>query len=173
MVDLAQLVNESLLRHGVEAGFDPGRVQWSKWFRLEGSFSVLPAPSKPGLFALAEELFAPGDVTGSGKRMLALFEVTEADDLGMGLGRLFLPRAPQRERLEGGKCFARYAVIEDGLQRQAAHSAFQTWLSGSAEAASGVAGTVPNSHIPEASPAPGSSNNKARNGPPEAFYSGF
>jgi len=173
MVDLAQLVNDSLRRHGVEASFDPGRVQWSKWFRIEDSFSVLLAPSKPGLFALAEELIAPGDVAaGSGKRMLALFEVAQTDDLGMALGRLFLPRAPQRERLESGRCFARYAVIEDEAQRESAHAAFQVWLSNSAEAASGVAGVVLNPLIPEASPAPGSSNNKARNGPPEAFSSG-
>ncbi len=168
MVDLAQLVNESMVRHGVEASFDPGRVQWSKWFRIQDSFRVLLAPSKPGLFALAEEWIAPV----GGKRMLALFEVAQTDDLGMALGRLFLPGAPQRERLEGGKCFARYAVIEDGAQRESAYAAFQVWLSGSVEAASGVAGAVPNSFIPEASPAPGSSNNKARNGPPEAFFAG-
>ncbi len=174
MVDLAQLVNESLVRHGVEASFDPGRVQWSRWFRIEDSRSVLLAPGKPGLFALAEELTALGDATtGGGKRMLALLEIAKADDLGMALGRLFLPRSPQRERLEGGKCFARYAVIEDGAQRESAHAAFQAWLSGSVEAVSGIAGVAPNPLIPEASPAPGSSNNRARNGPPEAFSSGF
>ena len=45
--------------------------------------------------------------------MLALFQISETDDLGMALGRLFLPGSPQRERLAGGRCFARYAVIED------------------------------------------------------------
>jgi len=192
MVDLAQLVNESLIRHGVEANFDPRRVQWSKWFRIEDSFSVLRVPSKPGLFALAEELISPGlvaDLRGlsesrdshpepsdgsvhAGKRMLALFEVSQTDDLGMALGRLFLPHGLQRERLEAGKCFARYAVVDDAQQRQSAYAAFQVWLSGSAEAASGIAGLAPNPLIPEASPASGSSNNRARNGPPEAFFLG-
>jgi hypothetical protein len=109
---------------------------------------------------------------GSGKRMLALFEIAKTDDLGMALGRLFLPGALQRERLESGRCFARYAVVEDELQRESAHAAFQLWLSGSAEAASGVAGIVPNLSIPEASPPSGSSNNQARNGPQWPFPSG-
>ena len=45
--------------------------------------------------------------------MLALFQISETDDLGMALGRLFLPGAPEGERLAAGRCFARYAVIED------------------------------------------------------------
>jgi hypothetical protein len=184
MVDLAQLVNESLVRHGVETNFDPRRVQWSKWFRIEDSFSVLLVPAKPGLFALAEEVAAfggafeagvkpqQGDGSAAGRRMLALFEVSQTDDLGMSLGRLFLPGGLQRERLETGKCFVRYAVVDDAQQRQSAYAAFQAWLSGSAEAASGIAGVAPNLSIAEASPASGSSNNKARNGPPEAFFLG-
>ncbi len=66
--------------------------------------------SKPGIFALGEEIVAPA--TG-GKRMLGLFQISETDDLGMALGRMFLPGSPHRERLAAGRCFARYAVIED------------------------------------------------------------
>ena len=47
----------------------------------------------------------------------------------MALGRLFLPGSPQRERLWSGRCFARYAVIEDESQRHAAYAALQRWLS--------------------------------------------
>ena len=82
--------------------------------------------SKPGIFALGEEIVAPA--TG-GKRMLGLFQVSETDDLGMALGRMFLPGSPQRERLAAGRCFARYAVIEDATQRHAAYAALQRWLS--------------------------------------------
>ena len=57
--------------------------------------------------------------------MLALFQISETDDLGMALGRLFLPGSPQRERLAAGRCFARYAVIEDATQRHAAYAALQ------------------------------------------------
>ena len=65
--------------------------------------------------------------------MLALFQISETDDLGMALGRLFLPGSPQRERLWAGRCFARYAVIEDESQRHAAYTALQRWLTETAE----------------------------------------
>ena len=45
--------------------------------------------------------------------MLALFQISEANDLGMALGRLFLSGNPARERLASGRCFARYVVVED------------------------------------------------------------
>ncbi len=174
MVGLAQLVNDSLARHGIETNLDPRRVEWSKWFRVEDSFSVLLAPSKPGLFALAEEMIAPGETAlGGGKRMLALFRVSETEDIGMSLGRLFLPGTPLRERLDSGKCFARFSVIEDDRQRELAHKAFQQWLSSSAEAASGLAGGASPPLLLEASPASATSNNQARNGPPGPFPSGF
>ena len=41
MENIAQMVDESLARHGVEPTFDHLRLQWSKWFRCDSSFSVL------------------------------------------------------------------------------------------------------------------------------------
>jgi hypothetical protein len=173
MLSLAQLVNDSLARHGVATDLDPRRIPWSPWSRMEGSFSVLLVPSQPGLFALGEEVIAPGEpIVLGGKRMLALFEITETEDLGMALGRCFLPRAPQSERLTAGKCFMRYAVIEDQQQRLAAYAAFRNWFSSSAEAATGVTAGGPPPLILEASPASRSSNNQARNGPQWPFPSG-
>lgn len=171
MVGLAQLVNESLARHGVEASLDPRRLQWSKWFHCDDSFSVVHAPSKPGLLALAEEVVAPGELAAEGgKRMLALFQISEADDVGMALGRLFLPGSPDRKRFANGRCFARYAVIEDAGQRQSAHTALQQWMAVSAESVTGPA--------PEP-PATGSlqcnetSDDQARIGTPSPLPSGF
>src|SRR5271170_3356692 len=139
MEGLAHLVAESLVRHGFEPTFDHRRLQWSNWFRCQDSFSLVLAPCKPGLFALGEEVIAPGAMAvGEGKRMLALFQISEADDLGMALGRLFLSRNPERERLTNGRCFARYVVIEDVAQRRTAYAALQRWMASSAEAASGV-----------------------------------
>ena len=139
MEGLASLVAESLARNGFETTLDHRRLQWSRWFRCESSFSFLLVPSKPGLFALAEELIAPGELPVAGsKRMLALYQVAEAGDLGMALGRLFLPGNPERERVANGRCFARFVVIEDAVQRRAAHAAFQQWLASSAETASGL-----------------------------------
>jgi hypothetical protein len=173
MVGLAQLVNESLARYGVETTLDHRRLNWSKWFRCESSFSVLLAPSQPGLFALGEEVIAPGEVSATaGKRMLALFQVTETDDLGMALGRLFLPGSPERERLASGRCFARYAVVEDPAQRKSAHAAFQLWLVASSDTASGLA----ESQVFAAdAPAPMKSSNKeeVQIGVPAPLPSGF
>jgi hypothetical protein len=126
MESLTHLVSESLARNGYETSLDHRRLEWSKWFRCESSFSVLLAPSKPGLFALGEEIIAPGETAATGgKRMLALFRIAEAEDLGMALGHLFLPGNPEREKLSAGHCFVRYAVIEDAAQRQSAHLALQ------------------------------------------------
>jgi hypothetical protein len=138
MEGLARLVTESLARHGFETTLDPRRLQWSKWFRCEDSFGLLLVPGKAGLFALAEEMIAAGEIPATGgKRMLALYQVSQAEDLGMALGRLFLPGSPERERFASGRCFARYAVIEDAVQRQSAHTALLQWLASAAEAASG------------------------------------
>jgi hypothetical protein len=136
MENISQLVESSLARHGVTANFDHLRLQWSNWFRCKSSFSVLLAPAKPGIFALGEEIVP--SVGAASKRMLALFEISETDDLGMTLGRLFLPGNPLRERLTTGRCFARYAVVEDPNQRRIASEVFQRWMQESSETASGI-----------------------------------
>lgn len=160
MENISQIVNESLARHGVAPGFDYLRLQWSRWCRCDSSFSVLLVPAKPGIFALAEEIIPPAgpdprwveqglqpcindaqtnaalaaEVPLRAKRMLAVFHIAETADLGMTLGRLFLPGNLLREKLETGKCFARFTVIEDSAERSAAHEIFQRWLRDSAEA---------------------------------------
>ena len=144
MEGLARLVTESLARNGVETPLDHRRLQWSRWLRCQSSFSTLLVPSKAGLFALGQEVIAPGELpVAGGKRVLALFRISEAEDLGMALGRLFLPGTPDRDRIADSRCFVRYAVIEDDVQRRAAHSALQQWLTSSAETASGVASGLP------------------------------
>ncbi len=180
MEGLARLVSESLARHGFETALDHRRLQWSKWFRCESSFSPLLVPSKSGLFALGEEMIRPGEtpVVG-GKRMLALFQISEAEDLGMALGRLFLPGSPQRERLAGGRCFARYAVIQDAQQRRSALAAFQQWLASSVETASGVGGDMPMQPEPLAAASSqavaleSEESERARVRPPAPLPSGF
>jgi hypothetical protein len=170
MESLTRLVTESLARNGVETPLDHRRLQWSRWLRCESSFSTLLIPSKPGLFALGQEVIAPGElpVTG-GKRMLALFRVSETEDLGMTLGRLFLPGAPDRDRFAAGNCFVRYAVIEDVVQRTAAHSALQQWLASSAETVSGVAFDLP----AQSAEMEQKESSQSNIGPPAPLPSGF
>jgi len=140
MEGLARIVTESLARHNFEPVLDHRRLRWSRWFRCEDSFSVLLVPSKPGLFALAEEMIGPGETGATGgKRMLALFEVGEATDLGMKLGRMFLPGNPLRERFASGSCFARYVQIDDPEQRQSALATLQHWMASVGDGPSGNA----------------------------------
>ena len=56
MEALTRLVSESLARHGFDRPLDYRRLQWSRWFRCESHHSLLLVPSKPGVFALAEEI---------------------------------------------------------------------------------------------------------------------
>ena len=56
METLTRVVTESLARHGFDRPLDYRRLQWSHWFRCESHHSLLIVPSKPGVFALAEEV---------------------------------------------------------------------------------------------------------------------
>jgi hypothetical protein len=60
MEDIARIVSESLARHGFDRPLDYRRLRWSRWFRCESHHSLLLVPSKPGVFALAEEIMDLG-----------------------------------------------------------------------------------------------------------------
>lgn len=62
MEGITRLVSESLARHGFDRPLDYRRLHWSRWFRCESHHSLLFVPSKPGVFAFAEEImdFIPG-----------------------------------------------------------------------------------------------------------------
>ena len=105
-------------------------MNWSKWFRCESSFSLLLVPGQPGVFALAEEIVQPGPQS---RRMLAVFEAGETDDLVRALSRLFTPASPWSERLAATRCYVRYAVVPDRQERSAAATALKTWLTSQRE----------------------------------------
>lgn len=56
MEGLTRLVADSLARHGFDRPLDYRRLHWSRWFRCESLHSLLFVPSRPGVFALAEEI---------------------------------------------------------------------------------------------------------------------
>src|SRR5215467_566160 len=62
MEALTRLVTESLVRHGFDRPLDYRRLRWSRWFRCESHHSLLFVPSKPGVFALAEEMMDLGTI---------------------------------------------------------------------------------------------------------------
>ena len=111
-------------------------MNWSRWFRCQSSFELLLVPSQPGVFALAEEV-----VQGAGpepQRMLAVFEVAEAEDLSRAMSRLFAAGSQWREKLAEVRCYVRYAVAPSTADRRAAATALKNWLSAQREVASQV-----------------------------------
>src|SRR5271166_3740708 len=191
MEALTRLVADSLARHGLDRPVDPRRLQWSRWFRCDSPHSLLVVPSKPGIYALAEEIMdlgkgnthvettAPGCLveqssavasrvqTSGGstdreghdfsravntsksvaalaaevkplRRMLAVLQFSEDDDMAFTLDRMFTRVNPLRTRLASGLCFLRFVVIEDQVQRRSICAALNQWMHSSAEKASGI-----------------------------------
>lgn len=155
MEALTRLVTESLARHGFDRPVDYRRLQWSRWFRCESPQSLLYVPSKPGVFALAEEIMTFGDgpiaadafvrqpesPTESAltqKRMLAVLQFGEDDDMAFVLDRMFSRENPMRARLASGRCFVRFVVIEDEAHRRSIATALNQWLVSSGEKATGI-----------------------------------
>jgi hypothetical protein len=77
MEGLTRLVSESLIRHGLDRPVDYRRLRWSRWFRCESHHSLLQVPSKPGVFALAEEITNVG-ITVEERRFSAESSVSDS-----------------------------------------------------------------------------------------------
>ncbi|MFZ0138705.1 MAG: hypothetical protein WAK89_16690 [Candidatus Sulfotelmatobacter sp.] len=191
MEALTRLIADSLARHGFDRPVDPRRLQWSRWFRCDSTHSLLIVPSKPGIFALAEDIMdlGPGNTSeatkthvgtdafvrptseasaptlegsadreghdfsravtspknspasaaeASQRRMLAVLQFSEDDDMAFTLDRMFTCANPMRARLASGRCFLRFVVIEDQTQRRNICNALNQWMRSSAEKASGI-----------------------------------
>src|SRR6478609_3870899 len=110
-------------------------MNWSRWFHCESSFGLLLVPSQPGEFALAEEIVQAGP---NSRRMLAVFEVAEAEDLSRAMSRLFAAGSPWREKMAQVRVYVRYAIAPSIADRRAAAAALRNWLSAQREVASQV-----------------------------------
>ena len=141
MENLDRIVADTLAQSGFETPVFLRPVPWSRWFRCESSFSLLLVPSAPGLYALAEEIAVPGEA--SAKRMLAVFDIGETDDLCVTLSRHFAPRSPLSERLSSGRCFVRFAQLRDAERRRIVCNSLKCWLAASAQNASGLPADAP------------------------------
>jgi hypothetical protein len=137
MEGITRIVSESLARHGFDRPTDYRRLHWSRWFRCESHHSLLVVPSKPGVFALAEEIMNVG-ADAEGKRMLAVTRFFADDDMAYVLDRMLSRENPMRARLASGKYFLRYVVIQDEAQRRSICSALNQWIANTGEKASGI-----------------------------------
>jgi hypothetical protein len=147
MESLTRLVSESLARHGFDRPLDYRRLHWSRWFRCESHHSLLSVPSKPGVFAIAEEIMPLPATTnhagsfeapGENRRMLAVTKFFEDDDMAFTLDRMLSWQNPMRARLESGRFFIRYVIIDDPAQRRSICAALNQWISSSTELATGI-----------------------------------
>src|SRR6202140_1552820 len=189
MEGLTRLVSESLARHGFDRPLDYRRLHWSRWFRCESPHSLLFVPSKPGVFAVAEEIMdfdrapvataaspalsavegaappkqseaesgsnvsvwdpvsdsvRPGEArldyvaAPTPRRMLAVTQFFEDDDMAFVLDRMLSRENPMRSRLITGRYFVRFVVIEDQAQRRPICNALNQWMVSAAEKATGI-----------------------------------
>ncbi len=188
MEGLTRLVSESLARHGFDRPLDYRRLRWSRWFRCESHHSLLFVPSKPGVFALAEEIMdldnthahvatgasqacpepsrrVPRSVASGPqwdllstqtipsprtpeaesrrpepplRRMLAVTQFFEDDDMAFVLDRMLSRQNPMSARLASGRYFVRFVVIEDLTQRSSICNALNQWMVSAAEKATGI-----------------------------------
>ncbi len=196
MEGLTRLVAESLARHGFDRPLDYRRLHWSRWFRCNSHHSLLSVPSKPGVFAVAEEIIDFGNHSGysnpkasqeksdvdelrvgastvveerrfsaasgshdspalaaggtspeaesrtpetvSPRRMLAVTQFFEDDDMAFVLDRMLSRPNPMAARLASGRYFVRFVVIEDATQRRSICSALNQWMVSAAEKATGI-----------------------------------
>jgi hypothetical protein len=218
MEGLTRLVSESLARHGFDRPLDYRRLHWSRWFRCNSHHSLLVVPSKPGVFAVAEEIMdlsrmtdhvatpakpalsavegavprsdasgrAWDDAAGttnleersvdstttveerrfsaasasyqsaalaaagipdadgrkpdaaSPRRMLAVTQFFEDDDMAFVLDRMLSRQNPMAARLASGRYFVRFVVIDEQTQRRSICNALNQWMVSAAEKASGI-----------------------------------
>ena len=160
-----------MARHGFDRPVDYRRLHWSRWFRCESPHSLLVVPSKPGVFAVAEEIMDFGssveerrfsaasggqnspalaavgispDAGGqkpeaaAPRRMLAVTQFFEDDDMAYVLDRMLSRENPLRARLASGRYFVRFVVIEELAQRRSIANALNQWIATSTEKATGI-----------------------------------
>jgi hypothetical protein len=101
-------------------------MNWSRWFRCESSFGLVLVPNQPGVYALAEEVVEP---TGpQSRRMLAVFDVGESEDMARSLSCQFAAGSQWRQRLREKNCFVRYALTANVEERHSVADALRHWL---------------------------------------------
>jgi hypothetical protein len=72
------------------------------------------------------------------RRLLAVTQFFEDDNMAFVLDRMLSTQNPMRARLASGRYFVRFVVIEDPTQRRSICSALNQWMVSSAEKASGI-----------------------------------
>ena len=80
----------------------------------------------------------PDKPEAASRRMLAVTQFFEDDDMAFVLDRMLSRQNPMRARLTSGRYFVRFVVIEDRAQRRTICNALNQWMVTAAEKATGI-----------------------------------
>jgi hypothetical protein len=81
---------------------------------------------------------AEGRKPEAGKRMLAVTQFFEDDDMAFVLDRMLSRNNPMAARLASGRHFVRFVVIQDQVQRRSICAALNQWIASTTEKATGI-----------------------------------
>jgi hypothetical protein len=123
-----------------------------------GDSPVQQAQSEAGGGAPVAEAESRKPEDDATRRMLAVAQFFEDDDMAFVLDRMVSFQNPMRARLASGRYFVRYVVIEDPTQRRSICAALNQWIVSSAEKVTGIgahfATSLDLSSAPAGTPAP-------------------
>ena len=105
--------------------------------QVEPAASPAPSAVKGAVPGSLSEAKASGSIPGA-RRMLAVGQFFEDDDMAFVLDRMLSNENPMRARLVSGRYFVRFVVIEDPFARRSVSNALNQWIVCSAEKATGI-----------------------------------
>ena len=101
--------------------------------RIEASGSV-----RNHSFQASPEAESATPEAAASRRMLAVTQFFEDEDMAFVLDRMLSVQNPMSARLASGRYFVRFVVIEDPTQRRSICSALNQWMVSAAEKATGI-----------------------------------
>jgi hypothetical protein len=96
------------------------------------------AQGKRALAPVSPEAESRKPEADSARRMLAVAQFFEDEDMAYVLDRMLSRNHPMHTRLESGRYFIRYVEIHDPAQRRSICSALNQWIASSSEKATGI-----------------------------------
>ncbi len=93
----------------------------------ERRFSAASSEGKRTAALAAEGISADKNAPHT-KRMLAVTQFFEADDMAFVLDRMLARPNPMRDSLNAGRYFIRFVIIEDASQRRSVHNSLNQWV---------------------------------------------
>jgi len=105
----------------------------------ERRFSAASGAQRKGALApVSPEAESRRPQPDSARRMLAVTQFFEDDDMAFVLDRMLSQNHPIRLRLESGRYFVRFVEIHDEAQRRSICSSLNQWIASSSEKATGI-----------------------------------